>query len=62
MMTFYLLGQLADKLGDREPVGLPDVVEQSKGMVLNHHRVRVDGLLSLVHPALHNLITYKRRF
>lgn len=55
-----LLGQLADKLGDGEPVALSDVVEQPQGVVLHHHRVRVDGLLSLVHPALDDLVAWKQ--
>lgn len=39
---------------------LPDVIEQSHGMVLYHHIVRGEGLRCLIHPALNYLVTAPR--
>ena len=54
-----LLCQLADKLGNGEPVSLPDVVEQAESVILDHNGVRVNGLLSFVHPTLDDFKTCK---
>ena len=43
-------GELGEQLGDGQSVRLPDVVEKTQSVVLDHHVVGADGLLHLIDP------------
>ena len=49
--------ELGHHLGDRKTIVLANVIEESHGMVLDHHIVRGESLLHFIDPPLHYIST-----